>query len=231
MALQELDLLVPDVLGVHAGRRLHERERQHLHDVVLDDVAQRAGRLVEAAAVLDAEALGHRDLDLLDVPAVPDRLEDRIGEPQGEEVLDGLLAHVVVDPEDLVLVERGVDRLVEAERAVEVTAVRLLDDEPGELAALAGRVAALLGQRLGDHGEDATGSSPGSTSGSRPSRTPGRPRPAAPSAGRTSRSPRTRRTRSGTARPASSTGRRRSGRPSARPGGTPRPSTASGRRR
>ena len=42
-------------VGVHAGGRLHQGEGQHLHDVVLDDVAQGPRRLVEAAAVLDPE--------------------------------------------------------------------------------------------------------------------------------------------------------------------------------
>ena len=52
--LEQLDLLVADAVGVGAGRGLHQGQREHLHDVVLDDVAQRAGRLVEAAPVLDA---------------------------------------------------------------------------------------------------------------------------------------------------------------------------------
>ena len=36
---------------------------------------------------------------------VPDRLEDPVGEPQGKDVLDRLLAEVVVDAVDLGLVE------------------------------------------------------------------------------------------------------------------------------
>ena len=100
--------------------------------MVLDDVAQRPGRLVEAAAVLDPEALGHGHLDLLDVAAVPDGLEDGVGEPEGEDVLDGLLAHVVVDPVDLALVEGGVDLVVEGDGALQVAAEGLLDDHPGE---------------------------------------------------------------------------------------------------
>ena len=47
---------------VAAGRRLHRRRADHLHQVVDDDVADRADRVVEVAAVLDAEVLGHRDL-------------------------------------------------------------------------------------------------------------------------------------------------------------------------
>ena len=78
----------------------HELER-----VVLHDVAQRAGLVVELAAALDADRLGHRDLHAVDVAAVPDRLEQAVAEAEDGEVLDRLLAEVMVDPIDLVLVE------------------------------------------------------------------------------------------------------------------------------
>ena len=55
------------------------------------------------------ERLGHVDLDVVDVLAVPDRLEEAVGEAQGEDVLRRLLAEEVVDAEDLVLVEDLVD--------------------------------------------------------------------------------------------------------------------------
>ena len=54
--------------------------------------------VVEVAAVLDAEALGHRDLDRLDVVPVPDRLQHRVGEPEVEQLLQAHLAEEVVDP-------------------------------------------------------------------------------------------------------------------------------------
>ena len=66
--------------------RLHRRGGDHLHQVVDDHVAQRPDRVVEVTAVLDAEALGHRDLDRRDVVAVPDRLEHRVREPQIEDL-------------------------------------------------------------------------------------------------------------------------------------------------
>ena len=47
---------------VVAGGRLHRGRRDQLHQVVDDHVLQRADRVVEVAPVLDAEALGHRDL-------------------------------------------------------------------------------------------------------------------------------------------------------------------------
>ena len=51
---------------------------------------------------------------MVDVVAVPDRLEQAVGEAEGEDVLRRLLAEEVVDAEDLLLgeglVQRGVER-------------------------------------------------------------------------------------------------------------------------
>ena len=68
------------------ARGLHRRRGDDLHEVVDHDVAQRADRVVEVAAVLDAEALGHRDLHRGEVVAVPDRLEHRVREAQVEDL-------------------------------------------------------------------------------------------------------------------------------------------------
>ena len=64
-------------------------------------VAQRAGGIVEPAAMLDADGLRDRDLHVIDVIAVPQRLEDRIREAQDHDVLHGLFAEIMVDPVDL----------------------------------------------------------------------------------------------------------------------------------
>ena len=100
---QGLHLLDRVEVAVH--RRLHRDRGEHLHEVVDDDVAQRADRIVEVAAVGDAEVLGHRDLHAVDVVAVPHRLEHRVREPQVQDLLEAHLAEVVVDPEDLRLVD------------------------------------------------------------------------------------------------------------------------------
>ena len=61
--------------------------------------------LVVAAAPLDAQRLGDGDLHVVDVAAVPDRLEDAVGEAEHHDVLHRLLAEVVVDAVDLLLAE------------------------------------------------------------------------------------------------------------------------------
>jgi hypothetical protein len=127
--------------------------------VVLHDVAHRAGLLVEAAPGADPECLGDRDLHVVDPGTFPDRLEDGVGEAQGEDVLDGVLAEVVVDAEDLRLVEAGVHPVVELAGGGLVAAVRFLDHHPGEAAgrgvvqAGAGQPVHHVGERLRRRGQ------------------------------------------------------------------------------
>ena len=76
-----------------------------LQQVVLEHVAHDAGRVVVAGPAADVDFFGHGDLHVVDVVAVPDRLEDRVGEPQHEQVLHRFFAEVVVDAVDLPLAE------------------------------------------------------------------------------------------------------------------------------
>ena len=88
------------------------------------------GLLVERAAVLDPDRLGHRDLHVVDVAPVPERLEDAVAEPEDQQVPDRLLAEVVVDAVDLRLAEDLADLAVQPLGRLEVVAERLLDDDP-----------------------------------------------------------------------------------------------------
>ena len=94
---------------------------------------KRPRALVEAGARPDRERLGDVDLDVVDVVAVPDGLEEAVGEAQRQDVLDGLLAQEVVDAEDLLLGEDSVDGLVQGLRRREVGAEGLLHDHPRAL--------------------------------------------------------------------------------------------------
>ena len=131
--LEDRDHRVLERRGVGARRGLHRGGRHHLHQVVDDHVAQGADGVVEMAAVLDSEALGHRDLDRREVVAVPDRLEHRVGEPQEEDLDQPHLSQEVVDPVQLGLVEVLVDLLVERRRRGDVVPEGLLDHDTGRL--------------------------------------------------------------------------------------------------
>jgi len=87
------------------GRRFHRQQRDDLEQMVLNDVAQTAGAFVEFAATLHAEILGQRDLYAGHTVAVPDRLQERVGEAEIEDVHDRLFAEIVVDAEDRIFRE------------------------------------------------------------------------------------------------------------------------------
>ena len=150
---QDLDLLVAHLFGGEVHRRLHRHVAEQLEHVVLDQVAQRAGLVVVAGAGSDAEVLGRRDLDAVDVVAVPQRLEHAVGEAERQHVLDRLLAQVVVDAEDLLLIEGREHAPVEFAGLLERRAEGLLDDHAHVGVVVLGDARAA--QRLHDHGEEA----------------------------------------------------------------------------
>ena len=88
--------------------------------MILDQVTQRPGVVVVARAALDPYVLGGRDLHAVDKVAVPHRLEQSVGEPEGHQVLNRLFAEVVVDPEDLGLPEDLQEVGIQLARGVEV---------------------------------------------------------------------------------------------------------------
>ena len=111
--------------------------------MVRHHVAQRAGRVVIAAAAADGERFRDRDLDVVDVVAIPDRLEQAVGEAQHQDVLHRLLAEIMIDAENLILFEDAEQFLVERLRRGEIGAERLFDDDapPGAvLFAAPGRI-------------------------------------------------------------------------------------------
>ena len=83
--------------------------------------------------VVDRQRLGYVDLHVVDVVPVPDRLEQPVGEAEGQDVLRRLLPQEVVDAEHLLLGEDLVHRGVELSGAGQVGAERLLHDDPGPL--------------------------------------------------------------------------------------------------
>ena len=97
--------------------------------MVLEHIADSADRVVERAPPLDVNLFRHRDLHAAHVVPVPNRLKQRVGEAEHEEIFDGLLAQVVVDSEDAVLGKDRVQCLVEFDSRVVVAAEGLLDDD------------------------------------------------------------------------------------------------------
>ncbi len=157
---QDFYLLVADRLGIERGRRFHRGEGEKLEHVVLHHVARRAGVVVITAAALDAHLLGHRDLHVVDVEPVPERLINGIGKAEINQILHRLLAEIMVDAEDILFRKSALERAVEFFRALEIGPERLLDDEPPALAVLGlagqsrgGEVLGCFAEIIGSSGE------------------------------------------------------------------------------
>jgi hypothetical protein len=88
--------------------------------VVLDHVAQLAGLVEVAPAAFDADLLGHGDFHVGDVVLVPLGFEQAVGETQGDQVLDGLFAQVVVDAVGAVFREELRHGVVDLARGLQV---------------------------------------------------------------------------------------------------------------
>ena len=117
-------------MGIEFRRRLHRHQRQQLEQMVGNHVAQRAGGVIEAAAMADAEFFIDGNLDMVDMIAIPDRLEHPVGKAQHQDVLDGFLAEIVIDPVNLLLVDELEQFSVQRFRRGEISAERLFDHEP-----------------------------------------------------------------------------------------------------
>jgi hypothetical protein len=66
--------------------------------------------------MFDAERFTGRNLHVIDIVAIPDRLDDRIREAKGDDVLDRILSEVVIDPINLLFVQRLLERSAVKER-------------------------------------------------------------------------------------------------------------------
>ncbi len=95
--------------------------------------------IVITATAFDAYLLGHRDLHMIDVEAIPKWLINGIGEPEINQVLDGFLAEVMVDAEDVAFFEGLLQGAIEFLGALQVFTERFFNDEtPADSVALAG---------------------------------------------------------------------------------------------
>src|SRR4051812_10939061 len=150
--LQELHLLAPDRIRIPCDGRSHPDEGQDLQQVVLGDVAKRAGLLVELPMRPDSFVLRNCYLHVVYVAAIPDRFEDRVGETENKQILNRLLAQVMIDAEDLILRKPLRQERVQIAGRVEIVAKRFLDYHP---LPSPGVDQAVLRDLLGDGAEEA----------------------------------------------------------------------------
>ena len=122
----------PDIVWAGGHGLLHGGEAEDLQEVVLHHVADDPELVEVSAAALRPERLLEGDGDAGDVVAVPGGAEDHIAEAETDQVLDHLLAQVVVDPVQLVLREELLQVVAEVRGAGRILSEGLLHDDPGQ---------------------------------------------------------------------------------------------------
>src|SRR5262249_57160077 len=110
-------------------RRPVRGERKEVQVMIGPHVAQRSGLFVITCAGPDAFRFRRRNLDVVYIVAVPDRLEHRVAEAKENDVLHSLLAEVVVYAIDLVLFEDVRDQGVQRASGFQVASERFFHND------------------------------------------------------------------------------------------------------
>src|SRR6266853_4949936 len=127
--MEDLRLLVAHGVCVKRNGWLHGRQRKQLEEMIRNHVAQGPGRLVIAAALLDADRLSSRNLHAIDEVSVPQGLRDAVRETEDHEVLHGLFAQIVIDAVDLLFIENLLEVAVQLFCRSQISSERLFHDD------------------------------------------------------------------------------------------------------
>jgi hypothetical protein len=90
--------------------------------VILHHIAQCTSVLVVATAMLDPHLFGHRDLNVIDITPIPQRLQKGVRKAKSQQVLNCFFAQIMIDPVDLLLFINTGQRLIECAGRFEVMA-------------------------------------------------------------------------------------------------------------
>ena len=88
--------------------------------MVLDDISRGSNAVVVAGPSADTDVLGHCDLNVVDVIAVPDWLEHLVGKAKRQNVLNRLFAKVMIDAKNRILWENSFHNLVELSSGLKI---------------------------------------------------------------------------------------------------------------
>src|SRR5947207_4528953 len=97
---QDLHFFIADGIRIKGDGWLHCCQAENLHNVVLYHVTNSPGLLIVLCARADAQALSNYNLYMVNILCIPERLKDTIGEAECQQILNGLLAHIVINAVD-----------------------------------------------------------------------------------------------------------------------------------
>src|SRR4030042_6353656 len=101
-----------------------------MEQVVLEHVAQNPHTVIIICPVFDIHRFSHRNLDIIHIAAIPDRLEYRVGEAEKKDVLSGLLTQIVVNTIDLALIKYQMQNAIQISGKSKIPAKGFFYNDP-----------------------------------------------------------------------------------------------------
>ncbi|CAB4561316.1 unannotated protein [freshwater metagenome] len=98
--------------------------------MILDHVPCRANAVVVPSTAADTNVFCHGDLNVIDVLRIPQRFEELVRKSQRKNILNRLFAQIVINAKNRVRRKNRLHHVVEFPGRGEVTAERLLNDNP-----------------------------------------------------------------------------------------------------
>jgi hypothetical protein len=95
--------------------------------MVLHDISDDSKLIEVTSTTLGTERLLERDLYVIDVVAVPGCAEEFVTKSQNQDILDHLLAQVMINTENLLLMPVGLQSLLQLPRTFKILSKWLLD--------------------------------------------------------------------------------------------------------
>ncbi len=139
--MQDFSLLVAHRVRLERNWRFHRGQSDELHDMVRHHVAQGARPIVVAAAFLHAYGFGDRNLYVVNVAAIPDRLENPVRETERQDVLNRFFSEVVIDAVNLAFRGNFQKLLVQSLGGIQIVAKRFFDNHAPPVSVLFGHQA------------------------------------------------------------------------------------------
>src|SRR5690348_2362070 len=96
--------------------------------MTLNHVSESTRRFIKGGPLLDTEAFGGGDLNVIDIIPIPEWLKDAVPKSHGQKILDRILSQKMINAIDLRLIEDFENRAVELFRGSEVAAKGLFDN-------------------------------------------------------------------------------------------------------
>ncbi|MBA7679572.1 hypothetical protein ES703_87871 [subsurface metagenome] len=97
--------------------------------MILKYIAKSARFIIIARPVFDTDCFSYRDLYIVDVIAVPNRLKNCIGKPEHQDILNGFLTEVMVDTVYLRFIKTVSQLVVQFESALKVPSKRFFNNQ------------------------------------------------------------------------------------------------------